>query len=127
MNIGRLIIVLVSSLILSACAFPSRDYSMVPDAAIISVDYADGKWHANPPDCDNLREEPRNRYDNRPQIAFGCATYTNLANSVANPRDLNLPKSYAGQNATTADSAVQRYLADDVTPLNETSSTKGTD
>jgi len=117
--------VLGLSLGLAACAFPKRDYSLVPDANVIQVQLQDGRWVALPPQCNTLyTEPPRSVYDSRPQAAFGCATYTNLANSVANPRDLVQPAPYAGQQADNAAAAVTRYRENQVTPLKETRTTK---
>lgn len=111
--------------LLAGCAFPKRDYSYMPDASIIQVQRQDGQWVAVPPDCSPLYPEyPRQRYDSRPQVAFGCATYTNLANSVAHPLDLAAPGTYAGQSADTAGSAVTQYQEGKVTPLRKTDSTK---
>jgi pilus assembly protein CpaD len=112
-------------LLLAGCAFPKYDYSLVPDASVIQVQLQDGRWVAVPPECARLyTEAPRAAYDSRPQAAFGCATYTNLANSVARPQDLLAPHEYAGQQADTAADAVTRYREDKVTPLRETNSTK---
>ena len=113
--------------LVAGCAFPKRDYSMVPDASIIQVQLQDGSWVAVPPECQRLFTEapaPWYQYDSRPQVAFGCATYTNLANSVARPRDLSQPKAYGGQNADTAASAVTRYRQGEVTPLMDNTATK---
>lgn len=111
--------------LLAGCAFPKRDYSYMPDASIIQVQMKDGQWVAVPPDCAKLYPEyPRPKFDSRPQAAFGCATYTNLANSAAHPLDLATPGSYAGQEADTAGDAVTRYRQNKVTPLRETTSTK---
>lgn len=112
-------------LLLAGCAFPKYDYSLVPDASVIQVQLQDGRWVAVPPECARLYTEPqRPIYDSRPQAAFGCATYTNLANSVARPQDLLAPNSYSGQQADSAADAVTRYRQDKVTPLRETNSTK---
>lgn len=120
----RSMIVLGLGVALAGCAFPKRDYSYLPDASVIQVQMRNGQWVAVPPDCNTLYPEyPRDRFDSRPQAAFGCATYTNLANSVADPRDLAAPAAYSGQQADTADSAVTRYRKGEVTPLRKTNST----
>lgn len=111
--------------LLAGCAFPKRDYSFMPDASVIQVQLQDGRWVAVPPDCARLfTEPPRALYDSRPQVPYGCATYTNLANSVANPRDLVAPGTYEGQHADSAADAVTRYRENKVTPLRKTNSTK---
>jgi type IV pilus biogenesis protein CpaD/CtpE len=53
----------------------------------------------------------------RPSVAFGCATYGDLAKMIVNPQDLVQPKHYPGQSATTANAAVQRYNTGTITPL----------
>lgn len=113
------------TILLAGCAFPKRDYSFMPDASVIQVQLRDGRWVAVPPECARLfNEPPRSLYDSRPQVPYGCATYTNLANSVANPRDLVAPGQYDGQQADNAAGAVTRYRENKVTPLRQTNSTK---
>ncbi len=113
--------------LLAGCAFPKRDYSMLPDASVIQVQEQDGQLVAVPPHCGPLfPKQRRYQFDSRPQTAFGCATYTNLANSVANPLDLVSPDPYAGQQADNAAGAVTRYRQNQVTPLRETTSTDKT-
>ncbi|MFT0533430.1 CpaD family pilus assembly lipoprotein [Castellaniella hirudinis] len=99
---------------------------MMPDQSVIRVEVqADGSLAAVPPHCGPLFPEQRRlQFDSRPQVAFGCATYTNLANSVARPQDLLAPRPYAGQMAEDAAAAVTRYREDKVTPLRDTTSTK---
>lgn len=113
--------------LLAGCAFPKRDYSMMPDASVIGVELRNGGWEAVPPECKRLYTEaprPWYEYDARPQIAYGCATYTNLANSVARPQDLARPRDYGGQQVDTAADAVARHRLNKVTPLRNTTSTK---
>lgn len=107
---------------LSACAFPKRDYNFMPDESIIKVQAdAQGRLIAVPPHCGPLFPEKRQApLDSRPQAAFGCATYTNLANTIADPADLIAPRPYANQDAEDAAGAVQRYHQNRVTPLRET-------
>lgn len=61
----------------------------------------------------------------RPNMSFGCATYTNLSHMLADPADLSTPRNFGGADATTSGAAVNRYRADKVTPLRQTSSTSG--
>jgi hypothetical protein len=124
---GRSLVVIGLTVLLAACAFPKRDYSMLPDASIIQVQEQDGKLVAVPPHCGPLFPQQRRwQFDSRPQMAFGCATYTNLANSVAQPLELVSPDPYAGQQAENAAEAVTRYRKNQVTPLRETTSTAKT-
>lgn len=124
LSIAKLATVSVLALILAGCAFPKRDAKGMPDASVIKVQLQNGVWVAVPPECASLFTEfARPKFNSRPQYSFGCATYTNLANSVARPQDLIRPSTYAGQQADHASEAVTRYRQNEVTPLRETSST----
>ena len=118
-------VVLLLTLGLSACAFPKRDPQGLPDVSVIQVELQDGRWVAVPPECLPLFTEfTRPDYDSRPQYPFGCATYQNLAHSIANPRDLVAPAAYGGQPVDSAVGAVERYRHNQVTPLNDTTTTQ---
>ncbi len=58
----------------------------------------------------------------RPSMEWGCATYSNLAAQVANPKDLFDPDPLGPTDANVAASAVHRYRTDKVTPLDATTS-----
>lgn len=125
--VGRGMVVFGLGIALAGCAFPKRDYTYLPDASVIQVQMKDGQWVATPPNCNKFYPEyPRDKFDSRPQAAFGCATYTNLANSVARPQDLAVPAAYSGQMGDTAGSAVTRYREGKITPLRDTTSTSKT-
>lgn len=84
----------------------------LPDASVIK--FEDG--HAVPPDCAML-VEPSHLVDagfRRPGVAFGCASYSNLAAMLARPEDLVAPVPYAGTDAAVAASAVRRFEEDQV-------------
>jgi pilus assembly protein CpaD len=102
---------------LGGCAKPPRN---MPDASVIGFD---GK-NAVPPDCTQLARESMltDAGMHRPDMQWGCATYTNLAAQVANPRDLVAPKKLAPADAAVAASAVRRYETGQVIPLDTSSS-----
>ncbi len=105
---------------LSGCMSTPPPLSM-PDSSVIGFDGT----HAVPPDCAKL-DRPSHLVDagvGRPGVAFGCATYTNLANMLARPADLVQPIPYAGADAALGASAVRRYEEGQATPLNTTSTT----
>lgn len=88
---------------------------------------------ATAPDCDTLvthneavTPTPMLDFDKRPSVAFGCATYSNLAASVANPADLAEGRGYAGSDGTSQSQAVERYNSGKITPLRQTTSTSKT-
>jgi pilus biogenesis lipoprotein CpaD len=73
------------------------------------------------PDCGAL-SEPSHMLDagaRRPAVTWGCATYTNLAAQIANPRDLVDPQPIGPADAAVAASAVNRYENGRVTPLDK--------
>ncbi|MEX3765009.1 CpaD family pilus assembly lipoprotein [Paraburkholderia phenoliruptrix] len=93
----------------------------MPDPSVIGFDGS----HAVPPDCGKLAQ-PSHLVDagsGRPDVSFGCATYTNLAVMLARPADLVAPIPYAGADAALGASAVRRYEEGRATPLNSTSTT----
>jgi type IV pilus biogenesis protein CpaD/CtpE len=93
----------------------------MPDSSVMGFDGS----HAVPPDCATLMQ-PSHLVDagfGRPGVAFGCATYTNLAVMLARPADLVAPVPYAGADAALGASAVRRYEEGRATPLNSTSTT----
>ena len=53
-------------------------------------------------------------------MAWGCATYTNLAAQLAHPQDIVKPEWLGPADAAVAASAVQRYQTERVTPLDKT-------
>jgi len=112
-------------LALGGCAFPRKDFSSVPDASVIRLTQHNGQWRADPPDCQALLQPSQyNAFDNmRMSIAFGCATYSNLAASVARPADLANPPAFGGTHADTAARAVERYRLNDTEPLRDRTST----
>ena len=91
----------------------------MPDVSVIGFTPGDG-GHAIPPSCEALNERS-NMVDAgqaRPGVAFGCATYSNLAAMIARPADLVAPLPYGGADAPLAASAVRRYEEGRVAPLN---------
>lgn len=100
--------------LVGACAQPPIG---LPDESVIGFD---GK-SAVPPNCDAL-SRPSTVIDagfERPSMAWGCATFTNLANQIANPRDLVEPHALAPADAAIAASAVRRYETGNVIPLDK--------
>lgn len=93
-----------AALLLTGCLKPPIG---MPDATVIGYD----GHRAVPPDCRDLAA-PSLLLDGgvpRPSVAWGCATFTNLAAQVANPRDLVAPARLGPADAAVAASAVQRY------------------
>ncbi|AOJ70201.1 MULTISPECIES: CpaD family pilus assembly lipoprotein [Burkholderia] len=107
----RTIAFALTPLALASClsAPPPLD---LPDASAIGFDGV----RAVPPDCGRLAE-PSHFVDagyRRPSVAFGCATYRNLAAMLARPEDLVAPVPYAGADAAFAADAVRRFMEDRV-------------
>jgi pilus assembly protein CpaD len=59
----------------------------------------------------------------RPSVAFGCATFTNLAAQIDRPADLVAPLPLGPADATTSAAAVRRYETGKVMPLNSEGTT----
>lgn len=89
----------------------------MPDVDVIGYD---GK-NAIPPDCEALTRWSLllDAGVPRPSMQWGCATYTNLAAQVANPRDFVAPAKLGPADAAVAASAVRRYETGRVIPLDE--------
>jgi len=91
----------------------------VPDASVIGYVPGENGGHAVPPSCEALLEKApmRDAGMRRPSVAFGCATYSNLAAMVARPADFVSPRPYAGADAPLAANAVRRYEEGRAIPL----------
>ncbi|CAB3681722.1 CpaD family pilus assembly lipoprotein [Paraburkholderia rhynchosiae] len=117
-RILTLVLVCLLAAPMSGCFKPPRG---MPDESVIGFD---GK-NAVPPDCTQLarRSLLTDAGLRRPAMQWGCATYTNLAAQVANPQDLVAPRSLAPADAAVAASAVRRYEAGQLIPLDTETST----
>lgn len=103
--------------LLGGCIQPPFD---MPDASVIRYNGV----QAVPPDCAKLAV-PSGLTDagvRQPPVAWGCATYTNLAAQIAHPLDLAQPGPLGPADAAVAANAMRRYEQDKVTPLDTTSS-----
>ncbi|QCR10259.1 hypothetical protein EH207_02995 [Brenneria rubrifaciens] len=99
----------------------------MPDVSSITLHQRGGRWVAVPPDCYKLLQPGYHwSLEGRKQVAFGCATYTNLAISLARPQDLSRPRVYSGMQADAAALAITRYRQNKVEPLRQTESTSKT-
>jgi pilus assembly protein CpaD len=112
-----LLLVCATTMCVSGCFKPPRD---MPDQSVIGFD---GK-NAVSPDCTELARGSvlTDAGWHRPSMQWGCATYTNLAAQVANPKDLVAPGKLAPADAAVAASAVRRYETGHVIPLDTTTS-----
>ncbi|MEC5318915.1 CpaD family pilus assembly lipoprotein [Brenneria populi subsp. brevivirga] len=109
---------------LTGCGSWQRDDDGMPDVSSIQLQQRGKEWVAVAPDCRRMLQPKRDWRDNdRWRIAFGCATYTNLAASLARPQDLAAPQAYSGMQADAAALSVTRYRENKVEPLRETEST----
>lgn len=110
-----LMLVCIAAAGVGGCARPPRT---MPEASVIPFD---GRF-ALPPDCARLAR-PSVLTDagmKPPDMAWGCATYTNLAAQVAYPQDIVKPGPLGPADAAVAASAVHRYQTERVTPLDKT-------
>lgn len=112
------VLALAASASLAGCMSEHPPLGM-PDASVIGFAPGDG-GHATPPPCEAL-DQPSHMIDAgaaRLGVAFGCATYSNLAAMLARPADLIAPLPYTGADAPLAASAVRRYEEGRTMPLN---------
>ena len=104
-------LLLSTAALLAGCMSAQPPLGM-PDPSVIGFMPGDG-GHAVPPSCDALNQ-PSAMIDagkHRSGVAFGCATYSNLAAMLARPADLVAPQPYAGADAPLAASAVRRLTS----------------
>lgn len=89
-----------------------------------NFDVALDRWTAGKPNCDSLmRTSDLTHNDERPSVAFGCATISNLSSMIDDPGDLVQPHPLAPGDAVSDVQAVHRYEDNKVTPLKSTTST----
>lgn len=96
----------------------------MPNDSVIGFSSEDG-GRALAPQCGQLNQ-PSHMLDAgraRPGVAFGCATYSNLAAMLARPADLVAPLPYAGADATLGAGAVRAYEEGRTQALKPTSTT----
>jgi hypothetical protein len=108
---------LAAALSLCGCAEPPLG---MHDVDVIGYD----GQQAIPPDCSKLVEKSvyyTATKHPRPTMAWGCATYTNLAAQIVRPADLVAPHPLSPADAAVAASAVSRYQRGDVMKLQDNS------
>lgn len=113
----RWLVMCACAVSLAGCFHPPRD---MPDTSVLTL-------RGNtvmPPDCERLSRASVaiDAGHVRPRMEWGCATYTNLAAQIANPRDLVAPQPLGPADAAMAASAVRRYETGKLTPLDPTTS-----
>jgi pilus assembly protein CpaD len=111
------LVLVVAATAVSGCAKPPMS---MPDASVLGYD----GHSAIPPDCASLAR-PSVLTDagwHRPQMEWGCATYTNLAAQLADPKDLVAPEKFGPADAGVAAQGVRRYETGHVTPLDTSTS-----
>jgi len=77
-----------------------------------------------PPNCPDWSKPSRTDYGNATMSNLGCANTANLGLMLANPRDLIQGREPGDADGTASASAVQRYRAGKVTPLEKGSTTQ---
>ncbi|HUZ75043.1 MAG TPA: CpaD family pilus assembly lipoprotein [Stellaceae bacterium] len=81
-----------------------------PNHVLLMVD----RYVVTAPSCPDWSDSPATPHTNMPDSNFGCATQSNLALMVANPRDLVVGRKLAPADADHAAIAIERYQADRV-------------
>jgi len=107
---------------LAACA---DDY--VPREKIARVDPVTGELTLPYP-CPDWSHNTVRNYDNSPHSNYGCATATNMAVQLENPRDLNRGHGDASPDAGITTDVIARYRAGDLpVPLESQQGLGGTE
>lgn len=75
------------------------------------------RYLATAPACPDWSGSPATPHDNTPSGNFGCATATDFALMLDNPRDLVMGRALAPADAGQASDAVERYRTGHVKPL----------
>jgi pilus assembly protein CpaD len=120
MNTRHHLVLAIACIALASLGSCSKPPITMPDVSVIGYD----GHRAVPPDCAALAR-PSVLTDggwHRPQMEWGCATYTNLAAQIANPKDLVEPGKLGPADAAVAASAVHRYETGHVIPLDDSTS-----
>lgn len=75
------------------------------------------RYIAMAPACPDWSQSPATQHVNTPRSNFGCATATDFALMIDNPRDLVMGRTPGPAGAEPAIDAVERYRTDRVKPL----------
>jgi pilus assembly protein CpaD len=84
------------------------------------------RYVVTPPACPNWSDSPTTPHDNTPNSNYGCATLSNLAEMIDNPRDLEMGRPLGPADADPGLHAIQRYRSDQVKPFLASGSTSST-
>jgi pilus assembly protein CpaD len=82
------------------------------------------RYVVTPPACPNWSDSPTTPHDNTPNSNYGCATLSNLAEMVDNPRDLDMGRPLGPAYADPGLNAIERYRTDKVKPFLSTGSSQ---
>jgi pilus assembly protein CpaD len=73
------------------------------------------RWRAKPIVCGRSWNNLRNTRDNEPQSNFGCAVTANMAAQIADPRDINGPRTMDAADADRRTTVLNKYRKGEVT------------
>ena len=97
---------------IAAEALPAAS-GIAPNHVLVLVD----RYVVTPPACPNWTKSPISDHDNEPASNFGCATATDLALMIDDPRDLETGRTLDPATGEPAIDPVTRYRAGKVKPL----------
>lgn len=83
------------------------------------------RYEATSPECGDWSTNSAYSYNNRQFGNFGCATQSNLAAMVANPRDLVAPRAMDPADAARRDIVIDAYRQGDTTSSDRTAEESG--
>jgi pilus assembly protein CpaD len=93
-----------------------------PDAPI-RLAYA--RWRAKPIVCGQSWNVLTNTRDNQTQANFGCAYTANMAAQIADPRDINGPRTMDASDAARRATVLDKYRRGEVTASQADDKTRG--
>ncbi len=103
-------------LLLTGCIGAASTYEAA-NHEIRVVQKPDGQYVAIAPQCPEWSPELVDKYTNAPTPQLGCATARNLANMIADPRDLQKGRADTTGPSDVTANAITRYKAGEPRPL----------
>jgi len=82
------------------------------------------RYHASVPPCGDWSVNLAASYDNRPYPNLGCAMQANIAEMVADKRDLVRPRTMTPPDAARREKVFEEYRRGDVTAARESEEQK---
>jgi pilus assembly protein CpaD len=83
------------------------------------------RWRAKPIVCGQTWNNLRSSRDNQTEANFGCAYVANMAAQVADPRDINGPRTMDASDATRRSTVLDKYRRGEITAAQTDANMRG--